>query len=130
MNIKTFIVFIACIFLSSNALLAQEAICPPLHPDPDRAEELVMHENEFTKEKYISSLDFVRNEFPRRILSYEKTSEFEDSPEFWIGYYNSLTFIEGYVLKQAAISEIKTSKTKGSAVKEFCTFLEEAAYTD
>ena len=127
---KKYFVQIIFFFFWANFAVAEGPICSQLPPLPAGADDLRIKEHEITKSKYSESLDFIRNEFPRRLLSYEKISEYEQNTEFWLSYYNSLKFIEGYVLKQAAEQEIQIKKQKGKAAAEFCSFLKEAMYVD
>ena len=59
-----------------------------------------------------------------------------DSSEFWIGYSNSLKFIRGYMLKQAALLQItqarltKKTKQRDETIKVFCNFVGSADYSD
>ncbi len=58
--------------------------------------------------------------------------------KFWVTYGNCLTFIEGYVLKQAALLERMQMQAKpsndraqpGAAEVRFCAFLAQAKWVD
>ena len=92
--------------------------------------ELMILEHEFTQRQYIDSLYYLQNEFSRRLLAFGRVSEFEHNTEFWISYYNSLKFIEGYMLRQAAQAEVSAHSKKGEATDRFCRFLQKARYED
>lgn len=128
MNIKTALV--ALTLLCSCVSFAQERLCPAPSPLPEGADDLRIHESEFTYSRYLESLDFIQNEFPRRIRTYKEVSEFQYNTELWLGYYNSLKFIEGYVLKQAALNEVASHSEKREATDRFCQFLRNARYVD
>ena len=97
-----------------------------------------MKEEDFTAKGFASSFSILQNDIPKELLGKDtkKVLARLDSSEFWIGYANSLSFIKGYMLKQATLLEIAQSrlskKTKGSseALKAFCEFVSTAHYSD
>jgi len=81
------------------------------------------------------ALSFFRKELPKEFQEVKTTREMTDREGFWIGYHNSLAFMEGYFLKQAALLERaqsggKEKRQEGSALKRFCKFLSKAHSLD
>ena len=66
---------------------------------------------------------------PQRLREADDLGARVASSETWIGYENSLRIIEGWVLKQAALSEVRAG-SQGSAVDRFCEFIAQAEYAD
>lgn len=130
MNLKSIFLIIVAVAFSANVLYAQERICPSPKPLHEGGDELRIFEDNFTKEEYLESMQYLQKDFLPRLREYENIEQVKYSTEFWLSYFNSLNFVKGYVLKQAAINEIKSTNNKGAATKEFCTFLESAAYVD
>lgn len=104
--------------------IASEMLCPPLPPLPKEADDLRMTEEEFTKERFLSSLAYFENDLPNKLNTSKETKELTNRSIFWISYRNGLKFIEGYMLKQEAL-------LKGGAEKKaFCEFIVGSEYVD
>ncbi len=108
----------------SGSVVANEALCPRLPVLPNDVDDLRMSEADCNADQYADSLSFLRSKFPKKIRSVKEIKEVTWSHEFWISYFNSLKFIEGYVLKQKAIQK------GGAAKKAFCKFMSQANYVD
>lgn len=97
-------------------------------------DDLKIRENEFSKKAYRESLDYLRKEFPKILMESKDPQRAVQSSEVWIGFYNSLTFIEGYQLKQSALIEAKMNQYRknkeSSANREYQKFLKKAEYID
>ena len=80
--------------------------------------DLIFSESDFKKETYREHLKSLGNFYNKfRDIKYVETAK---SFETWVGYRNSLRFIEGYGLKQEAL----VSK-KQEDVDAFCSFINE-----
>lgn len=117
---------------------AGSRLCPPPPPVKEGEDDLRMKEEEFNAEHIAKSLSYLQNDIPNDLQDNDSKKIIArlGSSEFWISYDNSLRFIEGYMLKQAALLQIaqsrgpKKTKQKDDAVKRFCDFLGSAEYTD
>jgi len=126
-----------CSFAGADAQ-ADPKLCPLAPPLEKGQDDLRMKEEDFTAKGFASSFSILQNDIPKELLGKDtkKVLARLDSSEFWIGYANSLSFIKGYMLKQATLLEIAQSrlskKTKGSseALKAFCEFVSTAHYSD
>jgi hypothetical protein len=117
---------------------ASSRLCPPPAPVKEGEDDMRMKEDEFNAEHIAKSLFYLQNDIPNELQGNDskKIMARLGSSEFWISYDNSLRFIEGYMLKQAALLQIaqsrgsKKTKQKVDTVKRFCDFLGSAEYTD
>jgi hypothetical protein len=97
-----------------------------------------MKEEEFNAKHAATALSYLQKDIPGELQGKDSKRIMArlGSSEFWISYDNSLRFIEGYLLKQAALLQIsqsrglKKTKQNDDAVKRFCDFLGSAEYTD
>lgn len=134
---KIFLTVTLCLFTVTGAQ-AGPKICPPPPPLVEGQDDLRMKEEDFTAERFASSLSILETDIPKELQDKDtkKVLARLDSSEFWIGYSNSLKFIRGYMLKQAALLPItqarltKKTKQRDEAIKAFCNFVGSADYSD
>ncbi len=127
------VLLIALLLTFANSIYAGDSICPPLPPLPEGFDDFRMTESTFTRKRFESSLSYFQTFLPDKLKNAEKTIELTGRSIFWISYRNGLKFIEGYMLKQAALLELasRNKRTKDkSAVEEFCRFTKDAEYVD
>jgi hypothetical protein len=120
-------------FLAVTAsALADGRLCPPPAPIAADSDDLRITEDEITAQKYRESLEYLRTELPKRVDALPPGSNVDRIEGFWLSYFNSLSFIEGYTLKTAALLERarRPGKTGGPAEKRFCSWLKKAEYVD
>lgn len=125
---KVFTLGLISLLFCCPSASAESSLCPPLKPLPPEVDDLRVNESEFTHQHFENAFSFFREDLPKRFKEAKTTEELTDREGFWIGYDNSLSLIEGYVLKQAALLERaqlagKQRGTRGPAVKRFCQFL-------
>ena len=86
---------------------------------------------EFNKEKFEESLNILKNILPDKLKKEDGSKRIINNSEFWVSYYNSLLFIEGYTLKKEAELEKKMKgNSNGKANKAYEDFLENSYYSD
>ncbi len=85
-------------------------------------EDMRYSEDDFTYESFQKALDwFKKAEWKARVEGKTYDIPLELGWEFEMSYFNRLTKIEGYTLKQRALATTGAEKEK--AVDEFCTFV-------
>jgi len=134
---KIFLTVTICLSTVTGAQ-AGPKICPPPAHLVEGQDDLRMKEEDFTAERFASSLSILETDIPKELQDKDtkKVLARLDSSEFWIGYSNSLKFIRGYMLKQAALLPItqarltKKTKQRDEAIKAFCNFVGSADYSD
>jgi len=109
-------------------------------------EELIMKESEFTFEEANQALEILRKRMYGLLEEKKLSKDILESPQFYITYPNSLTIIEGTLLKQKVLlarKEYELLKQKGKvreskraekifirAKEDFCKFLSKTIYVD
>ena len=88
------------------------------------AEPLQISEAELTIERYHEALEFLRTGVNEAAKRHTTTQQLLQDLSFWIPYANSVRAVEGYVLKQRAISE------GGPAIADLCEFLRTTRWSD
>lgn len=116
---------------------AEERLCPSSPSLPPDVDDHRMTEDQFTLEHFQSSLSYFQNDLAKELVKTKRTEDVINKEAFWITYENSLRFIEGYALKQAALLErtqvtpgSTAKKWRGPAVQRFCEFVSKAQYLD
>lgn len=111
---------------------AGERLCPVPAKLPADQDDLRITEDQFTVKEYRESLDYLPSELPRRLRALPSGSDVDTIEGFWISYFNSLTFIEGYTLKTSALLERARhgGKAGGPAEQRFCAWLQKQEYVD
>ena len=122
------VLLLVALAVASPSLAESTDFCPPLPPLAEGQDDLRIAESGFTQERYEAAIQHLL-EFPARIINAEDLRGTVASSETWIGYENSLRFVRGWVLKQAAVAEAKSGH-RGAAVEAFCAFAANAAYAD
>jgi len=142
-----FVLLILIVFLIPTSAFSEELLCPLRTVGPNEPEELLMHETDFTIEKAQESINFLRNDFSKRIWGPEPVKDFSGWSEHYISYMNSLLFAEGALLREEVlkhrlhsqlISKQKpnSKEAKFAAVEfkkakdRFCTFVENSIYVE
>jgi hypothetical protein len=125
-----FITFLL-LFLAWPAFGDERLCAAPAKPTAGE-DDLRMTEGEFTLQKYQESLTYLRKELPARLHALPSGSDPEQIDGFWLSYFNSLTFVEGYTLKTSALLERSRSggKSGGPAERRFCAWLKKQQYVD
>ncbi len=114
----TLLAFLSC------SVRAEQNLCKVVAHD-EQADDLRIMEAEFTKEQYQSSIAYL-SEFPREIVYSEDLAKTVKSSETWISYDNSLKFVQGYILREIAITNPVPSN-----INAFCKFLSvQGEYSD
>ena len=128
---------VLCALYGEAGASAESKLCPPLPSLALGQDDSRIKEEDFTVEQFTSSLSILETDIPKELQEQDtkKVLARLDSSEFWIGYANSLKFLRGYMLKQAALlqtghSGISKKQQKKDAVKRFCDFITSAQYTD
>jgi len=127
-----------------------ENVCPPLNP-PKGKDDRRMEEKAFTAKEFAEALSYFSEELPKELSKAEKTTDFLDGEGFRIGYPNVIKTMEGYALRQEALlrraerdlvierglrgraskQDVAAAKARfEEAKRRFCSYLENALYTD
>jgi len=142
-----FVLLTLIVFLIPTSAFSEELLCSPRMVGPNEPEELLMYETDFTIEKAHESINFLRNDFSKRIWGPEPVKDFSGWSEHYISYMNSLLFAEGTLLREEAfrhrlhvqlLSKQKpnSKEAKSAAVEfmkakdRFCTFVESSIYVE
>ncbi len=110
---------IAGLLLVPGASVGQTLCKPAADSDP-----LQISEAELTTERYQESLEFLRTGVNEALKRNATTTQLLQDLSFWLPYANSVRAVEGYVLKQRAISE------GGAAIDSLCEFLRKTTWAD
>ena len=110
---------IASTLLVPSASVGQTLCTPAADADP-----LQISEAELTTERYQEALKFLNTGTNEAVKRHATTSELLADLSFWIPYVNSVRAVEGYVLKQRAISD------GGPAIDILCEFLRKTRWAD
>ncbi len=116
----------------ATAAFADGRLCPaPVKAAPPD-DDLRITEDELTAQKYQESLAYLQHELPARIQALPSGKGVDTIDGFWLSYFNSLTFVEGYTLKTSALLERARNpgKSGGPAEQRFCVWLEKQKYVD
>ena len=93
-----------------------EEYTSPVEPD------MRYSEHDFTYERFQAALNWFRNAtWKERIEGKTYDKPLELGWEFEMSYFNRLTTIQGYTLKQRALAA--DPETKGKATDDFCKFV-------
>jgi len=106
MRLATFT--IALLALSARAGNAQLCSQPP-----DSSNRFAMREDHFTRDAAPNRLSHLRDRIPALLKSATSVDALRQNAVYYIGYYNSVMFLEGYVLKleaQLAQSELRAAR--------------------
>jgi hypothetical protein len=130
--VKSMLLLTLVCLVAATSALGAEHLCPTLTPLPAGSDDLRITEDEISPAKYRESLKYLRTEFPKRLRALSVGADADTTEGFWLSYFNSLTFIEGYTLKTAALLERaqSPSKTDGPAQVHFCAWLQKQKYVD
>lgn len=122
-----------------------------LEPVTPGADELRMHEEEFNFDEAMKSLRFLKGDIYKMLREHKETADVMDSAGFYVGYPNSLSFVQGTLLKQRAllaraaldgrrahiqpnadtsVDILRLEKAYEEARTDFCKFLNKARYVD
>ncbi len=113
----------------TKALILMVILANLLYSEGNVDQNLKMLDADFTKNNFEESLLGLRKELPERLINSKNRNGLIDGSEFWITYYNSLKYIEGYTLKKEA--ELEKLSGKGVvAQKRYARFLKEAQLSD
>ena len=110
---------VAGFLLVPGASVGQTLCMPAADSDP-----LQISEAELTTERYQEALEFLRTGVNEAVKRHATTSQLLEDLSFWIPYANSVRAVEGYVLKQRAISE------GGATIDSLCEFLRKTTWSD
>lgn len=135
---KTMLLACALCSLMETSASAGSRLCPLPPPLQEGQDDLRIKEEDITAERFASSLSILETDIPKELQDKDtkKVLARLGSSEFWIGYSNSIKFIRGYMLKQAALLPIsqarltKKTKQRDEAIKAFCNFVGSADYSD
>ena len=130
----------------SRTAIADPALCPKRAVGANEPTELLVDEGDFTLDKAIESVQFLRVDFSKRLWGPSSVADLSRSSENYISYTNSLLFIEGALLKQEALrlraeanrfsneADAPAAKAAGKAFEQakakFCAFVAESMYVD
>ena len=145
--IRTSVVVAFMLIFGNQLALAAEPLCTDPAPLPEGADDLRMHEEEFTLDHARNSIEFLRTEFAARIWGPDAVKDFDAWSGHYISYANSLKFIEGALLKQEALlqrfraqelaaavpdsEEVREAEQAArDAAERFCNLVESAEYVD
>ncbi len=79
--------------------------------------------------QYEESIKNIKIDLPKQLRELKDKNTIIRNSEFWMSYYNSLMYIEGYVLKKEA--EVEKLKGKGrESQKKYERFLKETRLSD
>jgi hypothetical protein len=107
------------VLLAPGTSVGQTLCTPAADADP-----LQISEVELTTERYQEALEFLNTGVNEAVKRHATTLELQQDLSFWIPYVNSVRTVEGYVLKQRAISE------GGLAIDNLCEFLRKTRWSD
>jgi len=134
-------VLMSLVALNSHALGA-ERMCPDPAADPHRVGELHVLEEHLTLSDYRRAVAHLRERIPNVIVNASSPEDILHDWRYYIGYFNSLLHIQGYVLKQEVLlrqvqrqaksagEQNRASAKYEEARSAFCKFLSTAAYHD
>ena len=140
------LIFIIGVFVTEHGA-ASDMLCPKKPALQDGADDLRMHEEDFSFDRAHKSVHFLQTDFAGRIWGTEPVRDFSAWSGHYISYANSLMFIEGVLLKQQALLyrarlneltesdpasfELSELKIKFAEAKNsFCKLLSDAKYVD
>ena len=129
---KRFLLALSFLVVGSSAL-GEERLCPPPADPVEGSDDLRIKEGDITLQHYRDSMRYLRSELPRRVDALPPGSNVDTIEGFWLSYFNSLSYVEGYTLKTAALLERARrpgKKTNGPAEQRFCAWLKKAEYSD
>jgi len=115
--------FFAAALLSSNAIdTAEQKLCDPQKYNSQIEPDMQYNESDFTLENFQNAITWFRNaDWKSRIEGKTYDEPLNLGWEFEMSYFNRLTAIQGYTLKQRAYGA--DAKEKEKAVHEFCSFV-------
>ena len=149
--IKSFLLCVACFLIFTVPVFSEEMLCPPPKPLQEGQDDLRMFEKAFTLSHANSSIGYLRDDFYRIIRELQKKKGRPYHEQVNISYPNSLTFIEGTLIKQDALllkakAELAEEKFKNGTTSEkkaamarqqyegarkiFCLFIKRLEYVD
>jgi len=140
-------VFVLVLLVIPMVTLAEPPVCPARVAGPNEPEELLMHESDFSFEKAEASVKFLRTDFSKRIWGPDSVRDLDACSGHYMGYMNSLRFIEGALLKAEVLrlrsqlqlvsiqkSDSAEAKAAAKAFEDakakFCNFIEDSIYVD
>ena len=146
MRFRNILVVLICCYPTS-VVFADSLLCPTRVVIPNEPEEFIMYENNFSLDKGLESVDFLRTDFSKRIWGSNPTTDFNAWSGHYISYMNSLRFMEGALLKETALrlrlkSQLLSIQSTGSldskaakkdfedAKEKFCHFVKNSLYVD
>jgi hypothetical protein len=146
MRFRNILVVLIC-YYPTSVVFADSPLCSIRVVIPNEPEELIMYENDFSLDKGLESINFLRTDFSKRIWGSNPTTDFNTWSGHYISYMNSLRFMEGALLKETALRlrlksqllEIQSPDSLDSkaakkgfedAKEKFCHFVNNSLYVD